>query len=414
MAGDREAGDRRSETTTALCALAHPLTIASLVVLALNDHVLKQAWPGWVTGKLSDVTGLVVAPAVLAVALALAGVRRPHVRAVLLTGAGFTLVKSTELGADVANALWSTAGWTTYIRHDLTDLIALPALLVPLRVHRLARLPRLPRRVQATAAAGALLLPLAVLATAATSPCRTEPPAVSVGVFEGLWGPAGGQPPAERRAVFDGRIAVWMPDGEKLRFQMLTSSESERIVDEGPALDRVCDPARPARCWRDAGRDAPTIEESTDGGRSWDVAWAMSKQELAAVRDLEGESCGKPVEVPVSDLAALPTDDGLLVLAAIAPQRLVVRDPADGWREYGYPELSELIEPPPRPDPTHQLVPVDPTPGVESSAPPPAGSTPATPATPQPPCDSPSWVTVTPDPRNGQPTVQPQCPPARP
>ena len=37
------------------------------MLLALNDHVLKQAWPGWVTGKLSDVAGLVVAPAVLAV-----------------------------------------------------------------------------------------------------------------------------------------------------------------------------------------------------------------------------------------------------------------------------------------------------------------------------------------------------------
>ena len=45
---------------TALRALAHPGSVLALVVLVLNDHVLKQAWPGLVTGKLSDVAGLVV------------------------------------------------------------------------------------------------------------------------------------------------------------------------------------------------------------------------------------------------------------------------------------------------------------------------------------------------------------------
>ena len=43
----------------------------ALAVLALNDHVLKQAWPGLVTGKLSDAAGLVVAPPLVALLLAL-------------------------------------------------------------------------------------------------------------------------------------------------------------------------------------------------------------------------------------------------------------------------------------------------------------------------------------------------------
>ena len=76
------AGGRDVTTAHELRALAHPLAVGSLVLLALNDHVLKQAWPGWVTGKLSDLAGLVVAPLVLAVALAVTGVRRPHVLAV--------------------------------------------------------------------------------------------------------------------------------------------------------------------------------------------------------------------------------------------------------------------------------------------------------------------------------------------
>jgi hypothetical protein len=42
--------------------LLHPVALAALAVLILNDQVLKAAWPGPVTGKLSDVAGLIVAP----------------------------------------------------------------------------------------------------------------------------------------------------------------------------------------------------------------------------------------------------------------------------------------------------------------------------------------------------------------
>src|SRR5690606_18791254 len=61
-----------------------PVTVASVIVLLLNDHVLKQAWPGFVTGKLSDVAGLVVAPPLAALLL----LRRADLAATLLTWAG--------------------------------------------------------------------------------------------------------------------------------------------------------------------------------------------------------------------------------------------------------------------------------------------------------------------------------------
>jgi len=48
--------------------LLDPLFLLALFLLALNDHVLKSAAPGVITGKLSDVAGLAVAP-VLAVSL---------------------------------------------------------------------------------------------------------------------------------------------------------------------------------------------------------------------------------------------------------------------------------------------------------------------------------------------------------
>ncbi|MEZ0068774.1 hypothetical protein ABIA32_004808 [Streptacidiphilus sp. MAP12-20] len=41
---------------------AQPGTTAGLVVLVVNDHLLKQTWPGLVTGKLSDFAGPPQAP----------------------------------------------------------------------------------------------------------------------------------------------------------------------------------------------------------------------------------------------------------------------------------------------------------------------------------------------------------------
>jgi hypothetical protein len=49
-------------TGVSVRALASPGFALALVVLVLNDHVLKTAYPGWITGKLSDVAGLVLAP----------------------------------------------------------------------------------------------------------------------------------------------------------------------------------------------------------------------------------------------------------------------------------------------------------------------------------------------------------------
>ncbi len=72
----------------------------ALVVLVLNDHVLKQAYPGMLTGKLSDVAGLVVAPLLLGVLLtAMRASRGPMPVAIALTGVGFTLVKAFGAGA---------------------------------------------------------------------------------------------------------------------------------------------------------------------------------------------------------------------------------------------------------------------------------------------------------------------------
>ncbi|MBL4686393.1 MAG: hypothetical protein JKY37_17495 [Nannocystaceae bacterium] len=111
-------------------ALLHPLWLGSLVVLALNDHVLKgsEHLPGIVTGKASDFAGLLVAPLLLAVVLRLRserGWRLSH----LAVGLVFAAI---QLSAPIANAwsgLMGVAGFPWEITRDATDLVALPMLL---------------------------------------------------------------------------------------------------------------------------------------------------------------------------------------------------------------------------------------------------------------------------------------------
>jgi len=118
--------------------MLHPSVLAALVLLVVNDHVLKGWWPGVITGKLSDVAGLVFFPVLLAT---LTGMRAP-IACVIATGVVFALVKTVPACADAyAHAIgflqWpvrAIAGKpyaAAAVVVDPTDLVALPALALP-------------------------------------------------------------------------------------------------------------------------------------------------------------------------------------------------------------------------------------------------------------------------------------------
>ena len=75
-------------------ALLTPTWLAALAVLGVNDHLLKGAGvlPGGLTGKLSDLAGMVVAPALLAALLGLR-TRRGLLVCHLAVGAVFAAIK---------------------------------------------------------------------------------------------------------------------------------------------------------------------------------------------------------------------------------------------------------------------------------------------------------------------------------
>lgn len=93
--------------------LGHPSFLSCVILLGVNDHLLKAHYPGWWTGKLSDAAGMVVIATVAAV---VAGRRQ----GLVLTAVGFVLLKVVP---GVSELVSPFLGGVTL--RDPTDLLAL-------------------------------------------------------------------------------------------------------------------------------------------------------------------------------------------------------------------------------------------------------------------------------------------------
>jgi hypothetical protein len=189
--------------------LLHPATILATIVLVANDHWLKSAYPGLLTGKLSDYAGLVLFPLLVAglwellsrpgKPVAMSTQRRALVVATIVTAVAFAAVKTlpqaTQLyGQVIGMAQWIAAGPLAVLRNgsfgplrsattlsDPGDLIALPAVLLPYWLSQGRRSssiqrrgPRLEGRARSLAIGAALLV--AATATIATAPSEVPTP----------------------------------------------------------------------------------------------------------------------------------------------------------------------------------------------------------------------------------------------
>lgn len=119
-----------------LACLQHPLTLLSIAVLLLNDHVLKVISPSWLTGKLSDFAGLFFFPFILAAGLSLllSKFDLSHQRigqiAFGIVAIWFVLLKTTPIVNLLTAHLASLfIGAPAQIILDPTDLVALVVLL---------------------------------------------------------------------------------------------------------------------------------------------------------------------------------------------------------------------------------------------------------------------------------------------
>jgi hypothetical protein len=133
--------------------LLHPVALVSVGILLLNDHCLKARFPGAVTGKLSDIAGLIFFPLLL---WSLVDITSRLVRnrtgltrwglyaCIAITALVFSAGKSTVIGAELCRWFWAAAQWPfraiaaeriislrkiNFVQ-DPTDLYVLPTLLI--------------------------------------------------------------------------------------------------------------------------------------------------------------------------------------------------------------------------------------------------------------------------------------------
>ena len=155
-------------------ALTHPVTLAAIGVLLLNDIVLKSLWPdAWVTGKLSDLAWVVFASPLLAFLLSLVvGSGRVGQRAVFLSAyAGLPLLYAAFNTFEpvhhwILRGISLVSGGTAGSPLDLTDSLVIPlGLGVALWVWRGSELSAASLRLRF----GLLVAAVGALASVATS-----------------------------------------------------------------------------------------------------------------------------------------------------------------------------------------------------------------------------------------------------
>ncbi|WP_460303193.1 hypothetical protein [Actinocorallia aurea] len=308
--------------------------MGAVIVLAVNDHQLKPAFPGLLTGKLSDVAGLVFAPALLALAFAVFGWagRRAAAWSVAVTGVGFALVKATPVGADAASALWTAAAGPSAVLADPTDLFALPALGLSWAVHLRsrdsgvgARWVRLVRILVA--------VPLAVVATAATS--QVEPRTVAdVRVADGRIHVEG---LARETYSGDGGRTWWQREEPEPSPPTQSPSPSARpspsLTPAPGGATSACLPSRPSHCYRIVpGRLA--VEETQDG-RVWRTAWEVPEGRTEFLRR-QAEDRGLDPLVASSAIAVQEIEGGHVVAVANRGDGLAFKDLGGVWHRLGF------------------------------------------------------------------------------
>lgn len=162
----------------------HPIFWSALAVLLVNDHVLKGAGalPGWLTGKLSDLAGLIVAPVALVALLDLRS-RGARALAFALVAALFSWLEVSASAAAAWDRALGTIGIASRSWADPSDLVGLAMLPIAWWLvndrqarHREARDRRRDRQVGETTLAVALQRTALVLATFACVATSGPPP----------------------------------------------------------------------------------------------------------------------------------------------------------------------------------------------------------------------------------------------
>lgn len=258
-------------------ALADPRFLLAIGVLAVNDHWAKAAHANWLTGKLSDLAGLLVVGVLVRLAL---GPRARGRLGLVALGLAFGLLKTVPAATAAAIvAADAVLPWSNAIVTDPTDLLTLPVLLA---VGPIVERPVVWWTARSARVAGLVLAASTAVATSYEPPYGDD----------------------------------------------LTIDESGDIVgypysgfeSAGEFATEACRPAAPAECWRISDL---TIEETTDGGATWTIVWQVDPEAAATLRaepvDAVHPDDFGPRDIVATDTAVVASFDGLHTMVERRP-----------------------------------------------------------------------------------------------
>lgn len=132
----RETSMSRSTFQRALDSLSHPVAVSVVLILLVNDYLLKPYSPSWWTGKLSDAAWLVIMPLVIAALVALiVPPRAQHAERIIGPAAFvpcavcFTALKaSPETNRWLLESARRLTGIPWHTLSDPSDLLVLPVI----------------------------------------------------------------------------------------------------------------------------------------------------------------------------------------------------------------------------------------------------------------------------------------------
>lgn len=309
-------------TPPLILAFHRPAVIAAIALLLVNDHVLKAAFPSWLTGKLSDFAGLFFFPLLLGALIELVAARfkrkAPYALplALAFTGLLFAAIKTLP----AANA-WYTYMLGVQVVRDPSDLMALVMLIPAWWVGRQSSgsTQRAPER------AVYAVLALGALASMATSPCWEGGRIHRLEIIDSmLYAGSGG-----RSGENVQQVAV--ADVQTLQWQLVNNPEPVMMTPPPELPYTACDSINPARCYRIDG--TAKVQESTNGGQTWRTSWEIALGREAFLRRMpQPGACGKVPELRTYNLIVLPDRS---VVAAMGNQGFVVRTLGGEWQRVG-------------------------------------------------------------------------------
>lgn len=313
----------------ALACLQHPLTWGAILLLLLNDQVLKYSYPSWWTGKLSDFAGLFFFPFVVTLILTVllrpfsVSERKTGSMAFGLVAVWFTLMKTAPLFNLSTELVWSQlVGYPVQIVQDPTDLLALLALWPAWRLWQSTLTqPETGHKTPALNWLGLIVLGFSALVGLASS-CEEDPRINGVVFSEGAFYVSEG---------YSGGYYARLLAGEEVWEEFIPSvsaAVAERLAASRTLPITACLTQQANICYRVEGKEQ--VLASEDGGETWRVEWEIPvgrRQFMARFP----QGCGGYLDMGPYDLAVGETDAGHYVVAAMGTEGVLMRQADGSW-----------------------------------------------------------------------------------